>query len=344
MRVLHVIDAHLPPRLYGGTERVAWWLGKELHALGHEVRFLARSTDSNDFSTFQPIQDDVPLATQVLGWADIVHFHYPYTGDVDIPSLCTVQGHHARGFEFHRNSVFVSKAHARLMGSEVFVYNGVAVDEYPIEGSVVPSKGHFCHFLAKAAWKVKNVQGAIDISKLAGTHLRVLGGNRINLKMGFRFTPDLHVGFHGMVGGEKKLKLMRGSSGLLFPVLWEEPFGIAMVESLLLGAPVFGTPFGSLPEIVTAELGFLSNNIDELADSIRHARRFDPQICREAAADRFGSRIMARRYLALYEKVLNGANLNTSRPRVPDRELRGYSLESKKPKVTNFDHGREIRF
>ena len=101
------------------------------------------------------------------------------------------------------------------------------------------------HFLAKAAWRVKNVKGAIEISRRSHHKLIVMGGTRLNLKMGFRFTPDLHVKFYGMVGGEQKLSLLNQSKALLFPVLWHEPFGIAITESLYMGAAVFGTPYGS---------------------------------------------------------------------------------------------------
>ena len=80
--------------------------------------------------------------------------------------------------------------------------------------------------------------------------------------MGLRFTLSQRIRFHGMVAGERKSALLRQSSGLIFPVVWHEPFGLAVVESLYMGAPVFATPYGALPEIVTPAItAFTSSSV-----------------------------------------------------------------------------------
>ncbi|MGV3507842.1 MAG: glycosyltransferase, partial [Sphingobacteriaceae bacterium] len=174
------------------------------------------------------------------------------------------------------------------------------------------SRKHY-HFLGKAAWRIKNVKGAIDISNKCREKLVVLGGHRLNVKMGFRFTPYLNIKFKGMIGGEEKNEVLRQSKGLIFPVLWHEPFGIAITESLYFGCPVFGTPYGSLPELVSEEVGFLSDSKTELVNRIKN-NNFKPQVCHDYAVKNFSSELMTERYLDLYEKVIKGENLNSTTP------------------------------
>ena len=78
-------------------------------------------------------------------------------------------------------------------------------------------------------------------------------------------TPDLNVRFHGMVGNDEKGRVANSSRGLVFPVLWDEPFGLAVVEAMYFGAPVFGATRGSLPELVIPDAGVLSESPEELA-------------------------------------------------------------------------------
>ncbi|MEF1303252.1 glycosyltransferase family 4 protein, partial [Vibrio owensii] len=97
---------------------------------------------------------------------------------------------------------------------------------------------------------------------------------------------------------------------LVFPVTWEEPFGLAVTESLFMGTPVFATPYGSLSELIsTPDFGSLSNIEDELADAIQHGD-YNPTLCHEYARDTFDHISMAKAYIEKYEKVLNGEALN----------------------------------
>ncbi len=117
-----------------------------------------------------------------------------------------------------------------------------------------------------------------------------------------------------MVGGELKHSLIQHSKGLLFPVIWHEPFGIAISESLYLGCPVFATPYGSLSELVTDDVGFLSSSSSELALAMENVEDYSRKRCHEYARDQFNSTIMTQNYLALYERVMNGEQLNENQP------------------------------
>jgi glycosyltransferase involved in cell wall biosynthesis len=116
------------------------------------------------------------------------------------------------------------------------------------------------------------------------------------------------------VGGREKFQLLNDSKGLIFPVRWHEPFGLAIIESLYFGCPVFGTPYGSLPEIVTDAVGHLSNKGAVLAEAIEHSEAYSRRQCHEYARDRFSAAKMATAYLEKYERVLSGAFLNAIKP------------------------------
>lgn len=310
--MLLVCPERLPPTRYGGIERVAWWLGRALHDLGHEVRFLARGVAANAFASAIPWRDGVPVERQVDDWPDVVHFHFPFRGELAKPHLCTIHGNAAAGETLPLDSVFVSRSHAAHHGATHFVHNGLDPAEY--DAPLAEAKDDYAHFLGKAAWRVKNVRGAIRIARRAGLPLRVLGGHRLNFRMGFRFTPWPGVRFHGMVDQAAKLRWIPRSRGLLFPVTWHEPFGLAVIESLWLGAPVIATPYGALPELVPAEVGVLSTSEGALAAALREAGAFAPRRCREWIADRFDARTMARGYLRLYEEVAAGRRLHARAP------------------------------
>lgn len=321
MRILIANTGMIPVPRYGGTERVVWCLGKELAKRGHEVTFLVNQGSTCDFARVIPLDVRKGLAEQIPEDVDLVHFHFRLRGGEAIPKpyLATLHGNVGDEASLDRNTVFVSRDHARRHGSGCFVHNGLDWEEYDRPDLDRPRS--YFHFLGNAAWRVKNVQGAIDVvRRVPGARLRVLGGRRFNFKMGLRFTISPRIRFHGMVGGREKAELLNGSQGLVFPVRWPEPFGLAVIESLYYGCPVFGTPHGSLPELVTKEVGFLSTRADELAEALaRDAASFSRKACHETARDRFNSKIMAGAYLEKYAQVLAGENLNATAPRLVEK-------------------------
>lgn len=326
MNITIVNSSKIPALLYGGTERVIWYLGKELTKLGHKVTYLVAPNSECDFAEVIAIDTNKDFNSQIPENTDIVHFNFPVNEKIDKPNITTIHGNSSPGEEFDINSVFVSRNHALRNNSESFVYNGLDWDDY---GELDFVKKHeYFHFLANAAWKVKNLNGAIEVCSIADKKLAVLGGNRLNLKMGFRFTTSLKTKFYGMVGGEKKNKLIRGSRGLVFPVLWDEPFGLAITESMYFGCPVFGTPYGSLPELVNKDTGFLSSNSVEVAEHMKNSNCFKRKLISDYAIDKFNSKIMALQYLEKYEIVLSGNNLNESKPvYLSERHLTNYIFD-----------------
>lgn len=311
--LLSIPDSRLPVQNYGGTQRVVWYLAKELRRMGHRVTLLAAPGSECGFADVVHYRQGVPLAAQIPPGTDILHCqNFVEESVADFPHVVTMHGN-TLGVKLDRNTVFVSRDHAARHGSSCYVYNGMDWDDY---GTVdLTARRTYFHFLGKAAWRVKNVRGAIDVVKaMPGARLKVLGGHRFNFKMGWRFTLSPRISFCGKVGGVRKSSILNGSKGLIFPVTWDEPFGLAVTESLYFGAPVFGTPYGSLPELVTKEVGFLADGQETMVEHILGGVHYSPEMCHEYAADNFNSRLMAERYVQKYEQVLNGETLNSRCP------------------------------
>jgi len=312
MHVAIVNNSVIPAVKYGGIERVIWWLGKELVKKGHTVTYLVAAGSTCDFARVLYI-DKRPYHQQLPEDVDLVHYHADCDYETKKPFLYTLHGNiYTLHTLFHLNTVALSANHAARMNSSAFVYNGLDFEEYGQPD--FNRKREYVHFLGDAAWKVKNLKGAIRIAKSAGENIAVMGGNRINTSQGIKINFARNAKFYGKVGGEEKNHLLNRSKGLIFPVLWHEPFGLAVIESLYFGCPVFATPFGSLPELVPKEVGFLSDSYQALTEAVQHADSYNPRYCYEYVRDTFSASVMTEKYIQFYEKVLNGEYLNADNP------------------------------
>lgn len=312
MKIVIAHNSKIPVFRYGGTERVIWDLGYELVQMGHSVSFLVAKGSQCSFANVLIFNPEISVKHQIPAGTDVVHFHFLPNEKIAIPHIITIHGNLPPEIKFPKNVNFVSQNHAKRYGADAFVYNGLNWNEYGKPD--FKTKQNYVHFLGKAAWRIKNVRGAIRIAAKNKTEIKILGGTRINFKMGFRFTTSKWAKFYGMVGGSKKLEILNHSRALIFPVLWHEPFGLAIIESLYFGCPVIGTKFGALPELVTTEVGFLSNSEKELMHGFKQIDSFNRLHCHEYARDLFNSKVMAENYLNLYQKILNGEQINRDTP------------------------------
>ncbi len=305
----------IPAPKYGGTERVIWGLGYELHKAGHKVTYIAPKGSSCPFGTIIEYNPLVPLSNLIPKGTDIVHLNFiTDTEKISYPNISTIHGNVQKGEVFSINSVFVSKNHANRHNSDVFVHNGLLWKDYPKIN--LGYERSYYHFLAKASWRIKNLSGAAQIAVKANVKLEVLGGSRwkfYNFKRKPLYSLHPKISYNGSVDNETKTSVMQRSRGLIFPVLWDEPFGLALIESLYAGCPVFGSSRGSLPELIHSDVGFLSNDPAELIQGIK-SNNFKPDVCHQYAEDTFSSKKMTDKYLNLYERVLNGESLNTTPP------------------------------
>ncbi|WP_299439870.1 glycosyltransferase [uncultured Aquimarina sp.] len=321
MKILIVDNSGIIPAVnYGGIERVIWGLGKELNKLGHEVVYLVRPGSQCNFAEVLTLNPDQDLNSQIPDDIDIAHFSHTPLYEVNKPVIITMHTNPPKEEVLNKNTVFISKNHAKRYGSSTYVYNGLDWDDYP--DPVLDKERKYLHFLGKAAWKIKNVFGAAKIALESGNKLHILGGekwNFRNFKRGFKYIFNPKIIFRGMVNNNVKMDIIQYSKGLVFPVKWHEPFGLAITESMYAGCAVFGTKNGSLPELITSEVGFTSDSSEEISKAIKEFD-YNPKRCHEYAVKYFNSKVMTESYVKLYKKVLNGETLNPEVPQFIDEE------------------------
>jgi glycosyltransferase involved in cell wall biosynthesis len=323
MKIALVSPSPLPALRYGGTERVLLWLRKGLIHRAHEVLLLAPA--SNDPSLKQQPWPQSRADWIHLAQSEKIHlFHFMCLPPDEFPQdelkhLVTVHGNGKLGEKFPPNTVFVSRNHAHRHNANAFVYNGLDLSEYPFHKSSI-SRKRKALFLAKASWSVKNLRGALRIAKQAGFHLDVAGGKRPLHPWGLFAT---HARFHGMINDQEKICLLAQNDVLLFPVLWHEPFGIAVIEALASGLPVVCTPYGSLPELVTSDCGLVSKSEEEIYEFL-NSKLFalDPRACRARVEEMFSHLHMTDAYVTYYERILNKEVINERQPQTLPNDVK----------------------
>jgi glycosyltransferase involved in cell wall biosynthesis len=291
------------------------WLAKALRDLKHDVSVVClsgsrlpdgvRAIEVSPGET-SPSQFFSSPEFRRLPAVDIVHFMAPpgneFLNSFAYPHLVTVHGNGKIGEVFPRNTCFLSENHATRHNRKTFVYNGIDPDEYEYSEA---KRDQFL-FLSKTSWRVKNLKGAMDIADRAGVHLKITGGNRpISLRMRSFFSRHDWV---GPVSGEQKAELLRDSRGLIFPVLWDEPFGLVTVEALVSGTPVFGPNRGSLTELIPSSVGVLYSptaSLSEQVEAFQSMNEKRSRDCQEWVRSRFTHLHMAKSYVKIYESILN---------------------------------------
>jgi glycosyltransferase involved in cell wall biosynthesis len=304
VHILITSNLVIPALKYGGTERVVWWLGKELFRRGHTVTYLAPAGSSCPFGDVIVYDPAVPLGTQIPDSVDVVHANFPVLQEMPKPYLVTMHGYDPHGGVYDRNTVFISRRHAELHHATCYLYHGLDPQEY---GTFNPNAARRdLLFLAHIGRKEKNLKGAIRIASKARKHLSVVGGRK------FTLNPRIH--YYGMLGGDDKNIVLTSSTALLNPITWDEPFGLSIIEALYHGCPVIGTPYGSLPELVTSDVGFLSSSEAELIAACKDHSAFSRKRCHDYVMTYFVSNVMTDGYLSLYQRVISGEWLNDANP------------------------------
>jgi len=294
----------IPPLGYGGTERHIYWVAQKLVELGHKVTLVANPWSHIPGVDLRPVpaeSDAQAWLRQIPADTDIVHFHERPAAEINKPYLVTTHGNGQPGEQFPLNTVFVSRRHAANHGSVHFVHPGLIPEDYTFS----PEREPFAIFLAKSRWAVKNFKGAVRVARLAGLELRVVGSRNLPLNLQ-RWLPAIRgVRYYGTADEATKRDLLSKARCLIFPVRWEEPFGLSVTEALVSGCYVLATPYGSLPEIITPEVGVLSAKASELAKNAREPGGFDPHACRQRVlAGGFTLLDCVNRYLQCYERIL----------------------------------------
>jgi glycosyltransferase involved in cell wall biosynthesis len=338
MRIAQVAPLYesVPPKTYGGTERVVSYLTEELVARGHDVTLFA-SADSVtrarlvagcpqalrfDVSCHDPLVYHYLLLEQVARERkqfDLIHFHtdylhFPLARHYGLPHLTTLHGRldlPELGMLYREYSdapvVSISDAqrtgvpHAAWLGT---VYHGLPKDLYQFN----ERPGGYLAFLGRVSPE-KRLDQAIEIASRLGVVLRVAAKvDRHDRDYYVREIAPLlhnpHVEFIGEISEGEKSEFLGGAQALLFPIDWPEPFGLVLIEALACGTPVIAYRRGSVPEIIAdGDTGFLVDNADEAVAAVRRLRQLSRRRCREVFEARFTSGRMADDYLAMYAAI-----------------------------------------
>ncbi len=304
MRIIIIHQVRLPATHYGGSERITALLARGLQALGHDVTIVCAEGSIPGVPCVA--LDSADALDYACRNADIVHLMAPLSPEllqrIHVPLLLTVHGNGKPGEEYPPYAVFLSKNHALRHGHTHFVYNGLDPDAFVM----AQERQNYYAFLSKTSWRVKNLSGAMAIARQAGVSLHIAGGNR-PLWAHLRAKLSGFV-WHGPVDDSAKKDLLSHARGLLFPILWEEPFGLVMVEAMMSGCPVFASRLGSVPEIVGPDAGCILDPPGDYEPWVQVLKKkFDPLKCRTYAVDRFHYMQMARQYDVLYRRLMAGS-------------------------------------
>jgi glycosyltransferase involved in cell wall biosynthesis len=297
MHIALYTHSRVPVRGYGGTQRVVVWLARGLMELGHRVTLLAPTGSRVPGAHFVELDPGLirrpafDLTRFLPASVDVLHAHAPLATPTGQPFVFTLHGNRRPGSATAPNTIFLSADHARRHGGTAFVYNGIDPAEFPFHSA----KADFDLFLGRLH-RIKGYRWAIAGAKRAGRRLIVAGGWRPT------FRPRLH--YVGSVDGERKAELLASAACLWMPALWDEPFGLTLVEAMMSGTPVLGTRRGALPEIVNEDVGRLGDTLDDLVQLRATVARCDPSACRSRAERWFTHTRMAGEYVRMYQHYL----------------------------------------
>jgi len=287
----------LPARGYGGTQRLVVWLARGLTELGHRVSLLAPSGSRVPEAGLIELDPDeirrpgFDLTRYLPDSTDVLHAHAPLATAPRYPHVFTLHGNLRTGRTAPPNTIFLSADHARRHGATAFVYNGVDPSEFVFQ----PEKDRYDLFLGRLH-SIKGYRWAMEGAKRTGQPLIIAGGWRLSLRRGLRFV--------GAVDGRRKADLLAGAACLWMPALWDEPFGLTLVEAMMSGTPVLGTRRGALPEIVSEDVGALGDTLEDLIRLRASIEDRDPVVCRARAEQWFSHTTMAQEYVRVYQHFL----------------------------------------
>ena len=341
----------VPPTCYGGTERVVSYLTEELVKQGHQLTLFA-SGDSLTSAELVPctktalrltptVRDPIPYYMLMLDKVreradefDILHFHidqfhFPIFRPMAQRTLTTLHGRQDlpdlqalyRGFT-DMPLVSISNAQRRPCAAANFaatVYHGIPRE---LHAANVDRRGSYLAFLGRICPE-KRVDHAIAIARAAGVPLKIAAKVDKVDEDYFReaIMPLLNgpgVEFIGEINEHAKTKFLGDALGLLFPIDWPEPFGLALIEAMACGTPVLAFRRGSVPEIVDEGVtGYIVDTPEEAIAVLPDVLSLDRRAVRQRFEERFSAERMARDYLKVYHSLLR----TPAGSDVEDREL-----------------------
>ena len=327
----------VPPKLYGGTERIVSYLTDGLVALGHDVTLFT----SGDSTTTARLEAVWPRALRLdegirdylaphmilletvarrAAAFDIIHIHvdyigYPVLSRIGVPFVATLHGRldlpELRPLYRVFNEVpvvSISDSQREPLPEANFistVYHGLP------ERALVPEfgAGGYLAFIGRISPE-KAPDAAIRIAAKADMRIKIAAKvDKVDREyFAERIEPLLaqpHVEYIGEIGDDAKSEFLGNAAGLIFPIAWREPFGLAMIEAMACGTPVVAFRNGSVPEVVEDGVtGFIVDNEDEAAAAVRRLPSLDRARVRHVFEQRFTARRMAEDYVTVYRGLI----------------------------------------
>jgi len=326
----------VPPKLYGGTERVVAYLTDALVELGHDVTLFA-SGDSVTKAKLAPIWPqalrldpaikdflapvfmELEVVARRAHEFDVIHSHLDYFGYpllrlLDVPAVTTLHGRldlpELRPlYEVYDDMPVVSISDSQRVPLPRANYVATILHGLPqnllAKGS---GAGGYLAFLGRISPE-KAPDAAIRIAARAGMPLKIAAKvDRVDAEY-FKTTiePLLSLGqveFIGEIGEHQKSDFLGNAAGLLFPIAWREPFGLVMIEAMACGTPVIAFENGSVPEVLEDGVtAFIVQNEDQAVQAVRRIGMLDRHRIRAEFDQRFTAQHMAQNYLKLYSRL-----------------------------------------
>jgi glycosyltransferase involved in cell wall biosynthesis len=333
----------VPPRFYGGTERVVSYLTEELVRQGHEVTLFA-SGDSLTSAELAPctehalrldprVRDPLPHYMIMLDQArkradefDVLHFHidylhYPLFKELAPRTVTTVHGRqdmpdlpvvYAAFPAFGLVSISNAQRRPWPHGSWLrTIHHGVPAHLYPFAPNANAS---YLAFLGRICPE-KRPDRAIEIAKRAGLPLKIAA--KVDRVDQTYFDEEIRplldhplIDFVGEISEQEKAAFLGGARAVLFTIDWPEPFGLAMIEAMACGTPVIAWRRGSVPEVIEHGVsGFIVDDVDQAVGAVAHLDYLDRKRIRSRFEQRFTAERMAKDYLAVYSSLVPDAVL-----------------------------------
>jgi glycosyltransferase involved in cell wall biosynthesis len=327
----------VPPKGYGGTERIVAYLTDKLVDMGHDVTLFASGDSVTKAQLIAPtpvalrhnptiidplahITHMLELVQQLRHHFDIIHyhvdyFHFPFSrrnttthcttmhGRLDIPDLKPL----FREFD-EMPLVSISDAQRKPLHFANFIktiYHGIPADLLKFNGQ----EGKYLAFIGRISPE-KRLDRAIEIATRAGVPLKVAA--KVDMADLQYFEEQIKplldnplVEYIGEINDREKNDFLGNACALLFPINWPEPFGLVMIESMACGTPVIAFDCGSVPEVIDEGItGFIVHSIEEAVQRVKQLSAIDREICRKVFDERFTDQRMADDYMTLYHQLI----------------------------------------
>jgi glycosyltransferase involved in cell wall biosynthesis len=330
----------VPPKFYGGTERVVSYLAEELVEFGHDVTLFA-SGDSVTRARLQPVTErslrmdqncidhlapHILMIEKVFQQADdfdFIHFHIDHLqlqlmrrhlvpalstfhGRLDIPDLVPL-------YREFRDLPFSSISNSQReplswLNWQGTIYHGLRKDAFQF----YPEHRDYLAFLGRISPE-KGIDSAVEIAKRTGRKLKIaakisqVDKNYFEQEVRHLLDHPL-IEYLGEIDDSEKNAFIGNAFATLFPIAWPEPFGLVMIESMACGTPVIAFRRGSVPEVMSEGLsGHVVSNVEDAVQALKKLESFDRRNCRRVFEERFLSTRMTRDYVKIYERLIHHA-------------------------------------